>query len=412
MADRLDDSGLAEATTRLVEPPPFDALRSRARKLRRRNRLAALTAAAVVTAAVATGALLADTSRRATPHPVESPSPTPVRTDDPSPLPKDAERVEAERLRALSAREIVAEGRAAYFVVNEDGVILTYWHKCGRESDVCVGAFALSSESGPVETILQDRGGWPPIMKPAGHGFLVSTVNLGRTFLLSAAGSKQPVYVGDPPLPIEPGHVAVRDQDRFNVVDPQTGNAWALLQPAEVERIDSPVIDDTGRVWAIGSQLAATSGANEVVWSDAPEGGWHLFRFDTERNLPGQVIVQGDHVLATSVGDGATIAPVERFAVSSDRGATWTVLDGDQLPFRQTYGLAATDDGTLFVSDYEGRVWRSVGGDWTRFARLPDVPPLERLEASGATVLGMTGTREPQFVRIDDGGSFSTFPAR
>lgn len=413
MADPIRDAGLAHEAARLTQPPEYDVLLARAGRARRRRRVGTVAASvAVAVALVGTGALLTDTTRQTSPDPVEPPTPGPSRTVEPSPRPVDDARREADRLRALSAEEIVAEGRAAYFVVNEDGAILTYWYVCGGQSEVCVGAWRLVSESGTVTTILQERGGWPPIMEPAQHGFLVKTVNFDRTFLLSSDGSRRSVKVGDPPLPIEAGQVTVRDGDRFNVVDPGTGNAWALLQPDDVERIDSPVIDDTGRVWAIGSQFAAASGANEVIWTDDPETGWQRFRFDTERNLPGRVVVQGEHVVATSAGDGATIAPVEKFAVSADRGSSWTVLESGDLPFQQTYGMAATDGGCLFVADYDGRVWRSVGTDWTRFERVRDVPEIESLAPSEDTVLGITRSREPVFVRIEDNGSFTTFPAR
>ncbi len=44
--------------------------------------------------------------------------------------------------------------------------------------------------------------------------------------------------------------------------------------------------------------------------------------------------------------------------------------------------------------------------------QLEDVPQVEVLLAAGSSVVGVTRSGNPELVRIDDDGSFTTSPAR
>jgi hypothetical protein len=412
MADRIGAHGFVEEASRKAEPPPFDILRDRARRVRRRNRIttgaAALTA---VLALIGTGALLTDTTRHTAPDPVDPPEPAPSRTSDADPTPTKNARSEAQRLRGLSAEEIIAEGRPYGFGANPDGSTLTLWRVCNRRATVCPLAWRLDTATGQVITRRLPVNAYRAVFA-AGTGFIVKDPSQNGV-LVESDGRVEPLQLGDPPLPIEAGHVTVWDNGHFNVVDPDSGHTWTLLQPPDVQRIESAVIDDNGWVWAVdpGDPSSDRTPAR-LLRSRDPASGWEQVGPDLAGSLGGSVLVKSDHIVVDTGADGATITPVVKFAVSSDRGATWTVLDRTDVPFPQTYGMAATDGGTLFVSDYEGHVWRSIGADWTRFEPLQEIPPIEALVPSGSTVLGLSRSTDPEFVRIEDDGSFTTFPAR
>lgn len=141
----------------------------------------------------------------------------------------------------------------------------------------------------------------------------------------------------------------------------------------------------------------------------------------------------------TAGSDGATLAPLERTARSTDGGRTWTVRDvprtGGEMPY--VNGELVLPDGRLVVlignwSDDTFRkpaarhhgFWVSVGDDWTRFrpyeptftpALTPDPDgwaPVDHLGSTRGGDLVWAQTRDSRIYVTRDGARFEEIPVR
>jgi hypothetical protein len=195
------------------------------------------------------------------------------------------------------------------------------------------------------------------------------------------------------------------------LLDPLTATAWTLPRPPRAIALTGAVVEEAGRVWAEAWIQDSNPRRIDLVCTDDPARGWQHRTLSAAGDLGGALVVHGDSLLATTAADGATVGPVATYRVSHDRGATWTSLDRTDLPFFVAHP-AVTSGGTLYVADFRDRVWRATDPSWTRFAPVPQAPPLENLTAAGDTVLGLAYDGQPTLVRIDDAGDVTTMPLR
>jgi hypothetical protein len=106
---------------------------------------------------------------------------------------------------------------------------------------------------------------------------------------------------------------------------------------------------DGGATWQQGAPMAALSLAavGDEVWATTPDGVMH----------------------------------------STDRGATFTPLDGAPLLWQ----VSAGTDGSLWGVDVDGLAWRSTDGQaWTKHKKLPTVEAIAALDHTTAYALNDT----------------------
>ncbi|WP_332326600.1 FlgD immunoglobulin-like domain containing protein [Salinibacter sp.] len=171
---------------------------------------------------------------------------------------------------------------------------------------------------------------------------------------------------------------SVLPPDTSTRVDPSTPTDFLVAPPLDDgrgfqnHRALSVLVDETGTVWA-----GTVAGLNRSTPEDVGPSGdraWRLFRPDgTPNSLPGQVVLglaeqprpngRNPVWIASLRTDGGSVLQRSGLAVTPDGGATFRQpLVGEQVndvAARRTRVYAATENG-LFVSDTQGKTWRTV----------------------------------------------------
>ena len=387
-------------------PPPFDTLVGRARARRRHRRLAT-AAAAVVVLAGSVAALLPRDDTAGVPPVVQRPSdfPTPsFHTDPPSPR---------ERLAAWTPDQLVERGELASYGRNGTRT-LTTWRACIDDQGTCRFGWrllaadrVLATGAGPHST------DWPEVY-PAGDGFVLHT-RTGHGLMVHADGTTTAVQVGDPPRAVRAGDVVVATDTGTRVLDPATAESWTLAPPDGAYAVGRATALPDGTVWTLPG--FAGPGRVDVAW--LRDGTWHSHHVDdptSDVEVPAMLAAGGGNVAALTSYDGAPVVPAGMLAISSDGGHSWQELGKPALPFHVVDSMAATADGTLFVAEPDGTLWRSSDGSWTRFAKVPDAGLVGGLEPAGTHVLARRPSSGPdlsdRLVLIADDGSTSPVAVR
>lgn len=400
---------LAERARR-VEPPTFDVLVERAKKRRRARRtgvVAAAVAASVAVLGVGAAGVHDGTGGLG---PVDAPG---VSTPTARPT-AEGPLTPRQRLRAMTPQTIAAEGRLVAWGANGDAV-LTVHRSCVDQDLRCRYAWRLTDRQGVRATGGAGGGGLVPRVV-AGDGGFVLQGHSGAGLLVRDDASTSPVDLGDPPLPAQPGDLAVPAGRGWHVVDPQHARAWSLPPPPGADGIAAAAVGADGTVWA----LPGWSAPGRVEVSALHDGVWTSHRVDdptSDAEVPALLAVSGSSTGSTRVAvltsyDGATVWPAGRLEVSTDGGTAWRAVGRTDLPFDTVDSMAATTDGTLFVAEPDGTLWRTDDGSWTHFARVRTAGPVGGLTPGGRQVLAWTASGGSGLVLLGADGSEQQVTAR
>ncbi|MCS3755334.1 FlgD immunoglobulin-like domain containing protein [Salinibacter ruber] len=171
---------------------------------------------------------------------------------------------------------------------------------------------------------------------------------------------------------------AVLPPDTSTRIEPTTPTDFLVAPPLDDgrgfqnHRALSVLVDDTGTVWA-----GTAAGLNRSTPGDVGPSGdraWRLFRPDgTPNSLTGQLVLglaeqprpdgRNPVWIATLRADGGSVLQRSGLTVTPDGGETFRQpLVGEQVndvAARRARVYAATENG-LFVSETQGRTWRTV----------------------------------------------------
>lgn len=140
---------------------------------------------------------------------------------------------------------------------------------------------------------------------------------------------------------------------------------------------------ESGLLRAIGE---TPSGDNVLATS---QDGGRTWSSQAVPTVGGWVLQNETHLLILENLLGTGVSPPIRVTVSSDSGATWTVLEGEDVPFGYSQCLVAMDGPMLATA--QGRLWISTDESWLRYEELTQAPELGCLSANGDTITA-TGT--------------------
>lgn len=389
-----------------VDTPDFGQLIRRGRRRRVQRNIVGVAAATAVAATVVLGVASVRDDLAGEP-------PTAPATDVPSPQPTRIP-TSAPTASGATAQDIVdsPQARVDGFAMDGQGRQLALWRSCNADHTSCRIAWALSDDGWRTRTVGRLSARSRPILHALTDGFVVQEWN-SPGFIIGAEGEKRLLHPGDPPLPIQPGHVAAEDRFGPVVVDPKTTNEWSLLRPSEELEYGAAVIESDGTIWGeVFDSPSPRGGPIQVVWSTDLGRTWsEQFLAVGPQVAPGLLTVSGDHVAAFASSAVATVRPVRQMIVTSDGGANWTRLDPATLPFTDISSLVSTASGRLFVSDVAGTVWRSTDPSWTHFERLEGAPGTE-LGATGDTIYCFDGDSATVRISTDQGETWEEVEPR
>jgi hypothetical protein len=306
-------------------------------------------------------------------------------------------------------RRVVRHGRLVAYAVNDRGALLTVWQSCESWDDesTCRTAWQVQDRGGNRAGLVHGR---PAAAAAVGASFVLTSWNHGGVVLSGSGRSRllQEVAAGS----VSAGDTLTRLGKDLVVVDPVAATYWPLPVVDGADGWVAGTLSADGTVWALPS-LRAPPAAVRISWLEpGASPTWRHHTFSTsfaDGPAPGPFAVAGDHVVALSMHDGVDVATFGRFAVSTDRGRSWSDLRPSDLPFDNVDALAATSGGTLYVASMddtgEDRVLRSTDATWKHFAEVPDARGAYGLVAAGQRVVARRGTpHRPQLIALDDEG--------
>lgn len=377
---------LARAAAEAAEPPSYESLARRAHVRRGRRRLAIAGVASAAVAAVVVGIT-------AMPPPDSGERPSPA-TSGPSP----STAVESTR-HGVTAAQAISGGDLWGFAVDGAGDLFSAWAYQPKGFNQALMAWRLAAADGHVATgFLPDHSSG--LRLSSGRDYFVAKATDTGGILVHGDGTVSRLRAsatGD----LRPGAAWVMTADGVDPVDGAAGAVVRLRPPGGGSWTNVTVTDD-GTFWG--------ADAEGISWRK-DDGTWH------QRQIGGTgtsqlLAASGRRVAAYAVRlDHGDLAVVEG-TVSTDGGGTWSDLSATDLPFTDIESLAATADGTLFVSDGT-RVYRSTDGTWTRFDLVPGAHSLHRLQAGDRahpdTVYGY-GYRANRLYALTSAGGVSAAP--
>ncbi|MCW2780006.1 MAG: Photosynthesis system assembly factor [Marmoricola sp.] len=392
---------LARATEIASTPPAFGDLVRRSRQRRRNQVLATAAATAVLVGGVAAMTAFGPQSAPAPSHNlVHRPTPTP-KADTP-----------AQKIRSLTAQQMVHQGQLFSFASLGDGTSLRTWQKCTRNLMVCASAWQLVTAKGPsVEQLLSESLAY---VYAAGDAYIVRSPDEAG-IVVHTDGSVTAIQPVAEARPIGAGDVLVIGKGLLRVVDPDAGVTWPLALPPAVTDVadgqnDETKIDADGRIWLSTFSSSTMPG---LTWSVDGGTTWSRHEFGRGRHT-GDLVASGQHVATFTNSDGEGGLSFDQWDVSSDAGKSWTEVSPSAVPFAEIASMAATSGGTLYVANVAGKVWRSTDSSWTHFVKVVTDAPVSQLVPAGDHVLGAaTDMRGPVlFVRLADDGRATYVDAR
>lgn len=407
MADPIRDRDLAEKASRLSEPPPFDALLARARRVRRRNRVVtAVASTAVVLAMVGTGALLTDERRQTSPDPVDSPTPT--RSVEPTPT-EDA-RSEADRLT------LDPKSRVRQFTASTSGATMTIYERCNDNETRCRRAYLVTEEGTVTAGMTRGLGFYD--MYALEEGFL--GMNSGGRVTVYRDGSTSRPTIEQDTQDVQPGDIGVEFRYEPWIYRESENLLFPAPLPPGEDNASAAAVTTGGDLVIQTMAGATTSGGpfqvNVHVLSAGATEWQRTFLSEGPVSVPGWTKVNNDHVVGFSTSDGATIRPLGRLFVSADGGETLHTATTEATPFDDVMSLAVSSEGRVIVTDVRGFAWGFQTDNVDDFERL-DVPRLDNVQAVGSRFYARGGTWETrtELLVSDDGGSTwqeLSFPGR
>lgn len=403
--DFADLTALAHDVADRAQLPAFDLLVDRSRRRRRTRGVAISAAASIAVLGVGLAAVqLGDSGHR--------PVGVPPVTVPAAPTPSAGNGTPAtpeERLRAMSAEQIVARGELYSYGSGGSGTVLTVWGACVDHHLHCRYAWRLSTGTGAVVG-LTGSGGSAPAVHAAGGRYVVKAWNRPG-IVVRPDGSVAELHQVAPGT-LGPASMVVRSGPvGLSVVDAENAGSWRLPRPAGTEGFVEGAVGSGPVVWTL--PMDSGGGTVQVRWRTG-DGAWHTHVVATGgiMHVPADLAVSGRRVAALSSFDGATVSPVGTLAVTTDGGATWTHLGKGDVPFATVDSMAATATGVLFVAEPDGSVWRSSDGSWTRFVKVAGVGPVDGLEPAGADVLARTATAKAGLDLVSPDGTVTPVTVR
>jgi hypothetical protein len=300
---------------------------------------------------------------------------------------------------AVSPDAIISSGDFVSYAIGRDGTVLTTWRTCDDDTGRCRSAWQLRTADGVR------RGLAAPMATGvrAGDVFVLSDFERYAR-VLRPDGTLRPITRVAQLVP-RPGDTFFNKVHGLQLVDADRAQMARLPDAPGTVRVDVATIAADGTVVGIAAQPPIENPPGTWVmmlhgatWSRVP-----LSDRRADGPLPGFVVTSGDHLAAMSTYDGATVAPVGTFGVSSDSGRSWTRLHKGDVPFATVDSVAATSTGTLYVATPEGALYRSAGQDWTTFVRVDVAGRVGQIQPAGREVAGLTGDYPDLHLLLFDG---------
>jgi len=381
---------------------PLDSVLARgeldASRTRRRNGLIAVIAAAAVVAAIAI------------PVGVQS-----LRTSSPSP---------AAPLKSTSTSTDAALGfirtigQPSSVAVGDDGAgaYATLWSRCGAGSggQPCQVAWMMQENVVPSGDVLADAttyAGWAPSdaqIVAAGDDFVVTSYASDQGFVIHPDGSTADLRLLRSATPGPDASTA------STVVDHSSGVRVVDIESATWQT----VTNETGKAFDRGAV------AGGMFWGERVHGSVEVAAYQGDglavdqhitaqpQAASGPIAASGSSVAVAVSDEDSRGGPMTAWLiVSTNGGSTFTNLSGSELTFDAAItSMVSSNDGVLFVSTYDGTVYRSTDDTWTHFAPVPDVTGRVLQPVGGGSVLVLgTGTPGGSLILVGHDGSSGAY---
>ncbi len=371
MADRLTE--LAHDAEEAAVPD-FDAVVTRARAHRRRQRAGIALAAVVV---VVGGGLAAATL----PRHAESVPPV---TNHQSPMPPSPAQTREGRIRLA-----LDKGTTRLVVATDPGHVLIVREYCPR-SHHCWWGSEITGVPGSLRPASQVRQG-PVSAGSTGFldGFHARFLGLDGTSRAIDAGPRIPLAKVGRPSPDAVFEMA--DDGGFTVYEPEHHRWWSYGLPVTAPPIQHLLLTDAGTIWT-----EQDDGMRPAVISSSDDGGrtWTHHPLPREKSTQfGTLLWHAGTVGVPVYGRDGVLRSIQ--VLDGDR---WTGVRPDG-PLAGLTGklslvegepnIAGLTDGGLFVRDNDFRVWQAAPDSWTRWSVVSRTAPILALTGSRDVLLGV-----------------------
>jgi hypothetical protein len=332
-----------------VEPVPFEQLERRAvRRRRRRHVIVGIGAAAATAAAIL--AVLVPLDNGGTGEPPIAPIPTQRVPSAPGVSPDQAaETKAAEQLVAAPAAQV------NWIRMATPDNWAAAWVNCGQEP--CHYAAVLKRGSARAVAPVRDQ---PYAVLQAGDEAIAvggPTGGFGLTpedrswaqavmVRLTDRGRVETRLHYAKPTKTFSANEILTDQltDDLVVLNLENATLRRLELPVGFAKSSSPVRDDTGRWWLVGSEGLQS----DIGWTGDGGATWTTEVLDLDRaGSRIAVSANGRTVLANSQNDAATLESIGRLRMSTDAGSQWQTVKN--APWARGGGPVAFNDGTALM---------------------------------------------------------------